>query len=57
MKETPMPPVPDDDDDLFDAVADLVTATGAATDPALPAAVQDVAAAAADGLATELRDQ
>jgi hypothetical protein len=49
MKEFSMP-VPDDDDDL-------VTAAGAANDPALPAPVQDVAAAAADGLATELRDQ
>jgi hypothetical protein len=49
--------VHDDDDDLFDAVADLVTASGAASDPGLPAVAQDVAASAADRLATELRDQ
>lgn len=46
-----------DDDDLFDKVTDLVDATAAASDPSLPAVVQDVAAAAADSLATELRDQ
>lgn len=50
-------PIPDDDDELFNQIGDLVDAVGAANDPSLPAAVQDVAAAAADGLATELRDQ
>lgn len=50
-------PAPADDDDLFDQVTDLVTATGAATDPGLPAVAQDAAAAAADTLSTQLRPE
>lgn len=50
-------PVPEDDDDLFDQVADLVNATKAANDPSLPAVAQDTAAAAADTLSTQLRPE
>ncbi|CAG6392798.1 hypothetical protein NMG29_06750 [Streptomyces cocklensis] len=52
-----MPPVPDDDDTLLDQVADLVNATGAASDTSLPAVAQDAAAAAADTLSTQLRPE
>lgn len=49
--------MPENDDDLFDQVADLVTATSAASDPSLPAVAQDAAAGAADTLATQLRPE
>jgi hypothetical protein len=50
-------PAPENDDDLFDQVADLVNATNAASDPSLPAVAQDAAASAADTLSTQLRPE
>lgn len=50
-------PTDDDDDAVFDLVADLGTFAAAARDDSLPPAMQDAAQSAAEAAAAQLADE